>query len=357
MLRKRILRLVGQNGGGGARIHVWQINTHLHQLGYDVTTVIPRPSFVDPFTKEGLVELQYINTSGLLDFLSVSIKCSFNSAIVHSHLRNANLLGFLICFIFRIKHVITIHTPVISNTKGVKESLYRTALKQALKRADLTIFISEYIKIDTLSRLGLSDTLVKSIVIYNGSTDHGLLKNRDEDVFIICLIGELSDRKGIADFLEIARLVQLKGLRKKLEFRVFGEGPWKERLIEYSNEIDSIKVLGYETNPQLMFAGSSLNLMLGKNEAFGRTITEAKSFGIPSLCWNAGAFPELITPWVDGFLVNSSSEAADVIEYLSINSEILRDASRQARLDYEKRFSEHTFVSKTQAAICEVLNK
>lgn len=355
-MKKKILRLVGQNGGGGARVHVWQINKHLCSKQYDVITVIPSPTFHDEYTKEGVVDLFYKNSRGVFQFLYYSFKYSWGVDLIHSHLRNATVVGFLLSYLFRVKHVITVHTPLLSGG-GWKNKLYKLLLKLAIKNADGVIFISEFIKLNTYQSLGLAEIEVNSFVIHNGSADFGGVKNKNNNIMIICMVGELSDRKGISDLLDIVNLVYANGFQEYIEFRLYGEGPWKERLINYGRQFDIVKVLGYQKDPYAIYSESSLNLMLGKDEAFGRTVTEAKSFGVPSLCWNAGAFPELVSSGVDGFLVSSASEALSVISKLLFDKDLLGWISNNARCDYQNRFSETVFVSKTECAVSEVLNK
>lgn len=347
---EKVLRIIGQNGGGGARVHIFQLNEYLESRGHRTTTLIPPPGFDDPMTSATRVPFRYIHYSNAFEAFAKLWKYSSGVTYVHSHLRNATVLASLLPRA-DIPHVVTIHTPVLGQKSSYKEKAFSYLVRKALKRAAGVIFISQYIRDLTYAQFGGSLEIENERVIYNGSTHLSDQLRSVSDKTRICLVGELTDRKGLADFVELIRLCGLSDSARKLEFNVYGTGPWAERLQHLGNDYSFLKMHGYEANAKKIYCENDINLMLGRTEAFGRTITEAKSFGLPTIAFRAGAFPELINHTLDGYLEENIEAIFSRILDI-VGKPFLRDGlASAAKQDFAARFSSSVFAKNTQEFI------
>ena len=352
---RTILRVVGQNGGGGARLHVYQLNKALENTGIRTMTIIPAPTFVDPFTSSTLNGLDYRHSFTFQAIYEAARRLSPDRDLIHSHLRNADALCSLVSRFTRIRHLITVHTPLFRGRLSVRDRAYYHLLRRAFTKATAIIFISNFIRNLTLSQLNLRDSDIRAYTIYNSSDDPGCrIPSTASDKLNVCLVGELTDRKGFADFESIILTLHAKRSSHSMHFHVFGDGPWRQRLEELATKTGLLTVYGYRKDAETIYADKDINLMLGRDEAFGRTITEAKARGVPTVAYRAGAFPELVRDGVDGVLAENPNELLHRLMQLATQPADLLRMRQASRLDFERRFTVQRFAAENIAVLEEV---
>jgi len=348
----RIVRIVGANGGGGARIHCYQLNRHLESLGWQTLTFIPTPSFDDPFTAAPRVAqdgLDYRHETGLVAMLRALWPIRDELAFLHSHLMRATLRGHILSWLLGVPHVVTVHTPVYDRSPTRKDRLALPLWRRAVERARLVIAISRFIQHHAWSQLGLGISIERDTIVYNGTDDPGPAEPSTlRDALHICLVGELTDRKNIPDLLWMAQQLRSRTAGPRFVFHVFGTGPYADAL-RAANA--NIILHGYQTNPTVIYRGRHLHMILSKQEAFGRVITEAMWFGVPTLCLRAGAFPELIRDGEDGMLAASREEALARLVEIADQPDQLAAMAKAARASYEAYFSTESFCRETLRAL------
>jgi glycosyltransferase involved in cell wall biosynthesis len=129
-------------------------------------------------------------------------------------------------------------------------------------------------------------------------------------------------KKGLDDFIEVARLLR----RKRARVKMLLIGPETEYTRRISEDIkagklpDNIECTGYIEDP--VKAVSQVNIVLNLSlfeETFGRTVLEAMAARRPVIAYNWGALPELIMDEENGFLVyyQDVEAVAERIMYLS----------------------------------------
>ncbi|TPG38258.1 glycosyltransferase [Sphingomonas koreensis] len=352
MPNQTVLRVVGQNLGGGARIHVYQLNRRLEAEGRSTLTIIPRPGFPDKFTAAELVPFNYNHETGLINVLRHAARLDPRIDYIHSHLRNATALAGIAALRYGLRHVITVHTPLVSDGISFKDRIFRWLLRAALKRASLVIFISDYLAKLTLGQLGLSSNDVTAVTIYNGSDPvEGDFDRANSGILRVCLVGELTDRKGMPDLIKLVRNLNERAQEGLLIIEAYGDGPWRENLEIVAAQTGLLALRGYKADSREIYLSSDVNLMLGRTEGFGRTITEAKSAALPTVAFDSGAFPEIVHHGIDGFLEQSVERIADRLIELANNRDMLSVFQTAALEDHKHQFTVDAFTGSTLAAI------
>lgn len=97
----------------------------------------------------------------------------------------------------------------------------------------------------------------------------------------------------------------------------------------------------FENIPKL-FRAMSIITALSRNEGFGLTVLEAMSSGVPVLASSAGAWPEIISDGIDGYLTpcGDISKISERLNHLmTLPSATLNDMGVQGRKKIEERFT------------------
>jgi len=138
--------------------------------------------------------------------------------------------------------------------------------------------------------------------------------------------------KGIADFLEAARLVLRE--RPRTHFAVVGSGPCAEAYQREAVEMglgESLTWTGLIDNPVAdgAYAAADVFCLASRwNEAFGWVIAEAMSLERPVVATRKGGIPEIVTDGVTGFLVAAQNPAELAGRMLTL----LRDPALRRRM-------------------------
>lgn len=124
--------------------------------------------------------------------------------------------------------------------------------------------------------------------------------------FRICLISSNIPKKGLEDFVEMARLleVQIPSAECWLVGPKTSFVDTLRRRQKYKDIPQIIHFGEYTDGPQKCIARSSVLVNLSRfQESFGRTVLEAMLMGRPVVCYAWGALPELVQDGETGFLV------------------------------------------------------
>lgn len=116
----------------------------------------------------------------------------------------------------------------------------------------------------------------------------------------VALISSNIAKKGISDFIAVARLVEQAG--GAVRFLVIG--PPTQDLHLTRPWPDCVDFRDYAATPQEALAQADVVLSLSKfAESFGRTVMEAMAAGRPVICYDRGAPPSLVQSGISGFVV------------------------------------------------------
>lgn len=162
---------------------------------------------------------------------------------------------------------------------------------------------------------GSNDT--NSKIVYNGFDNIGndiQVNKPNKHLIKIGLVGYFLKGKGQLESLQIIKNLVREGIHVHLYF--YGEFNvtslyYKEVIKEINdhNLSGNVFFCGYKPQDEI-YRNISFLLCCAKFEAFGRTLIEAMSYGIPVISKNSGGPQEIITHMEDGYLYNTLEEAS-----------------------------------------------
>ncbi len=128
----------------------------------------------------------------------------------------------------------------------------------------------------------------------------------------VALISSNVIKKGIADFLTVARQAQAAG--SSMRFLLIG--PPTQDLHMLRPWSDNVEFRGYAASTQEAIAQADVVVNLSHfAESFGRTMLEAMAAGRPTVCYDRGALPSLVRSGETGFTV-PADDTGRVLEAL-----------------------------------------
>jgi glycosyltransferase involved in cell wall biosynthesis len=154
---------------------------------------------------------------------------------------------------------------------------------------------------------------------------------------IVTQVSWIIPEKGIADFLEMARLVTNQN--RNVQFVLVGEGAYREQYMRDAAAMgieDHLTWTGMVEDPfgEGVFAAADVVCQFSKwEEVFGWMIAEAMAHGKPVVATRVGGIPELITNGRSGFLVERSDTVAMSERILTL----LADPELRARMGHAGR--------------------
>ena len=152
-------------------------------------------------------------------------------------------------------------------------------------------------------------------------------------------VGRLSVEKGLDTLLDAWRM-----LKHPIPLKIIGDGPLQHLVIEASAEMPHVEWLGRRSLPEVYdLIGEAMFLVFPSKwyETFGRVAIEAFAKGTPVIAANLGAIAELVTHHENGLLFNASDaqDLAKQIEWAIINYGLLSEMRKNARNEYEKKYT------------------
>tara|TARA_Y100001968_G_scaffold322709_1_gene359250 strand:+ start:1341 stop:2447 length:1107 start_codon:yes stop_codon:yes gene_type:complete len=219
--------------------------------------------------------------------------------------------------------------------------LINLVLSFLIRRANSFIYISEYVYREKLKKFSYLGKVSRNI-IFNGTEFPARIRNYKESFkrnISLLTISGINEFKNLFLLIRVAEKIRQ---RKEINFiiNIIGDGPLKKTLQEEINKLklqDHIKILGYKENVMPFLDDSDIYLHPADKEGFGIAVVEAMMRGVPVVCSNAGALPELIINNSTGLLAGSNNELewADKIIGLS-KSEVLYNSLSLNGMEHAK---------------------
>lgn len=184
-----------------------------------------------------------------------------------------------------------------------------------------------------------------------------------DDAFLVGFVGTLVEKKGIFDFVKVAREVAkyvpsarfvVAGISKPGEFRVLER--LKEKVEEYSLG-GRFFWAGFREDSEQVFAGMDVFLFPAHFEAFGRVLIESMACGAAVVSTLSGGPEEIIKDGVNGFLCNPGDVKGmtDAVVLLYKDSRLKERIVTTARQRVEKSFSISDMINQVDGVIKNVL--
>lgn len=373
----RILQIQGLAAGGGCEVHTAQLCRGLRERGHHVVLLAAdelNPIF-DPLPALGceVVRFPLVSTwRRLLDPAAIRKAAALirqhRIGLVHTHLWNADAMGWAAARLTGARVVGTLHGPTIpvDIARRWYHQLHLRAYARILRRFDGILSISQFVR-DHVSRdLALDPSRIE--VVYN-ATDLAALRPGSRSLSYldeqgippaggtVIIVGELTPRKGILDFVEAAARIHHEV--GDVRFLVVGRGPLREQAERRAAELgisQAMHFLGFRGDVPELLAASDVLAVTSYKEGFGRTITEAMGSGLPVVSYDSGAPAEILVHGESGLLVPEG----DVQAFARAASELLRDPPRATKMGAAARdrakalFDVSRFVDETEAVLQRV---
>ena len=230
-------------------------------------------------------------------------------------------------------HVDYMHFP-LSKLSGLVQL---TTLHGRLDSPDLVPLFRKYKNLPLIS-ISLNQRKPLSWTNWVGNVYHGLpedlLPLGDGKGNYLAFLGRISPEKRVDRAIEIAKALDMP---LKIAAKVDpADSEYYESQIKPLLGASNVEFVG-EINEQQKgdFLGNAYAYLFPIDwpEPFGLTMIEAMACGTPTIAFNCGSVPEVITDGVSGFIVNSIEEAAKAVERVA---SLDRDA---CRAEFLTRFS------------------
>ena len=156
----------------------------------------------------------------------------------------------------------------------------------------------------------------------------------------ILYVGRLSQEKGIEILLNGWRNVN-----NGLVLKIIGDGPLRTLVERFAAKDSSIEFNGICSKSEVLSMMKEAELLVVPSlwhEPFGLVVIEAFATGLPVVTTGQGALSELVEDSVTGLHYKSfdSQDMADKINYLVASPSIKEKLSKNARKEYEEKYTE-----------------
>ncbi len=307
-----ILFIVPSMEGGGSERVVSLIMQHLNRENFKIILVLLQKK--GPYLKDIPIDIDMIDLkTPRLRHALISIPKIIKQKkpdIVFSTLSHLNIYLAMIRPFFskNIKFIARESSIVsINNKNSPYPFLFDKLYSLFYNNFDLVIAQSNYMKDD----LGTNYNINKSIIkVINNPVDiekieqlsHQDIQLFPHDTINLVAVGRLNPEKGY-----ISLLHAFKNLSTGYTLSIIGEGPQETILNELIDTLqlhDTIKLLGFKSNPYPYMKQADIYVLPSKYEGFPNVILEAHSCGTPTLAYNCpGGTSEIIEEGLNGFLV------------------------------------------------------
>lgn len=347
----KILEVQGLAAEGGAEVHTFLLSRGLLERGHKVYLAAPdTPSTAISNAEAAGCPVVLFTAAptwrGIVDFKTARqlarIIREEGIELIHSHLWQGDAIAVLASYLTGVPVVTTLHGPYIPVTieRRFIHRVHRLLYIGLLKRMTRIIAISHFVK--DLAALDLHLRPAAIDVVHNCSDVSLYQKEFDTDTtrsalgiapdhVVISIVGELTPRKGIFAFVDIAAMIARECPQAR--FLLVGDGPLRAPAEARAREKgcrDAMIFTGVRSArdiPELM-AASDILAVTSYAEGFGRTITEAMSSGIPVVSFDSGAPREIIVDGETGYLVPED----DCEQFSDRAIRLIRDAALRQRL-------------------------
>ena len=310
-----VIQMLPALNGGGVERGTLEIGKYLVQQGHRSIVISAGGRMVGQLTQEGSEHIQAdigakkLSTLRYIFWLR-QLLLEIRPDILHFRSRLPAWVGYLAW-----KSLPETSRPKLVTTFHGQHSVNRYSAIMACGERVITVseMMKEYILRSyptvTADKIRVIHRGVDTRIYYQGYRPDEFWLNQwfeqfpqTRDIALLTLPGRLTRRKGIEDFIEIMANLRQSGIA--VHGLIVGETHPKQA--QYQQELakliaahgleNAMSFTGHRSDLQNILAISSIVLSLSKiPEAFGRTVTEALSMGIPVLGYDHGGVSEQLS--------------------------------------------------------------
>jgi len=155
----------------------------------------------------------------------------------------------------------------------------------------------------------------------------------------IIYTGRLVEGKNMFQWLEMARAIH--SLRNDVQFRIYGDGSLKDRLIRESEENgmrDYLFFMGFTADLSMAYRDADLMMFLSEYESFGNAVVESILYGAPVIAGDIPSVREIFNEFPQFLVSTGPSMKADILDNIKRIDE-LRQVVPEVALQFRERFS------------------
>ena len=231
------------------------------------------------------------------------------------------------------KKISWIHVDLINHKKS--EAIFKGIddEKKCYNKFDEIVCVSNTVREQFIKKYSYDSE--KTLVRYNPIDNLDIIKKSKEKVTdiekpnkpVLCSIGRLVTQKGFDRLLRVHKEVIQSGYEHELW--IIGEGnkrPGLEKFIEENNLSESVKLLGFKSNPYKYLNLADIFICSSRAEGFSTVASEAIVLGKPVVTVNCSGMKELLGENNEYGIVteNSEEEFQKGIEYILKYEEIFK---------------------------------
>lgn len=263
--------------------------------------------------------------------------------LVHSHGWGTFLYSVLAARLAR--------TPIIHGEHGKnyfelgKQNRARSWAQRLLgRRVDRLVTVSEDLRREWVGQFHIPEA--KAVWIPNG-VDVARFQPKPEDraaarrhfglpesAFLVGSVGRLDPIKNYRLLMDAAKIVL--ATQANAAFTILGEGPCEQDLRRQVAELgiaDRVHLLGWRQESPRFLQALDVFVLPSISEGMSNSLIEAMASGLPTVCPALDTHREVVTPGVDGILMEDFTK--DSLAEVLLN--LLRDDSARLRLAHEAR--------------------
>ena len=359
MNNKKILLITVRADIGGGPIHINELINNFNLTNIELYLACP---FLGELYCEKWKENSRIKKIKEIPYRKFSVKSFFllfnfirlnKIDIIHSHGKGAGVYSRLLKVIIpNIKVIHTFHGIGNVRDRGFFKKIKNVYLEKILtKYTSIFISVSHGEKKLAILKFKVKDYKIR--VIYNGVSDEPEI-NEKGILESIVTFSRFTYEKNMFDCYEI-----VKKTSPSIIFNWVGDGDdYKiihDKIIH--DNIVNLSLLGFHENPKKFLVPGSIYLSTSRHEGLPLALLEAESIGIPIVATNVIGNNEVVIDGYNGFLFDEGdiNKAVEKIELLVNDKKLYNSMSKNARIDYLKRFTVKRMINATEKIYNEIV--
>lgn len=374
-----LIQIIGDSSLFGAPKHLLTLVSGLDRRKYEITCICPPGPLAQKLKEVNTIEVKEVSIKNKWDFKAIreirriiNQKTKTKKALVHCHGLRGGWLGRLACIGHRKSAPKVIYTEHL----WTKDYHLKSPILNFLQVlglwfldlfTDITIAVSRAVAQFLISRKISRPEKIK--VIYNGIKLPQKVKVKNyskKENFILGFVGSLTERKGVKDL--ISAISKIKGVSKLI---IAGTGPEEEKLKDLTKKLnikDKVDFRGFVKDPAEIYSHIDLYIQPSWDEAFGLSVLEALSYGVPTVASNVGGLREILGGKEDkeankkiiktevGYLIPpKNSKALEDAILKAIKNKNLNKMSKQA-IERAKLFSADKMIKETEKVYASLVS-